>query len=108
METDKTAFCRTHYKMMYDYGNRLGSALILSTHMKKMNEDLKADEGVQTGQIFHVCKDEESRQCQDVCPDSLGAMDRTAGGILLCMQSYCRKLSPISGHLKCIRKTRSS
>jgi hypothetical protein len=41
METDKTGFCRTHYKMMYDYGNRLGSALILSTHMKKMNEDLK-------------------------------------------------------------------
>ena len=31
METDKIGFCRHHYKMMFDYGNRLGSALILST-----------------------------------------------------------------------------
>ena len=38
--TDKTGFCRHHYKMMYDYGNRLGSAWILSTHMKKLNDEL--------------------------------------------------------------------
>ena len=38
--TDKTGFCRHHYKMMYDYGNRLGSALILSTHLKKFNQEL--------------------------------------------------------------------
>ena len=38
--TDSTGFCRYHYKMMYDYGNRLGSAWILSTHMKKLNEEL--------------------------------------------------------------------
>lgn len=41
METDKTGFCRHHYKMMYDYGNRLGSALILSTHFRKLNQELK-------------------------------------------------------------------
>lgn len=40
METDKTGFCRHHYKMMFDYGNRLGSALILSTHFRKLNEEL--------------------------------------------------------------------
>lgn len=40
METDRTGFCRHHYKMMYDYGNRLGSALILSTHLKKLNEEM--------------------------------------------------------------------
>ena len=40
METDKVGFCRHHYKMMYDYGNRLGSALILETHMKKFNQEL--------------------------------------------------------------------
>ena len=33
-ETDAMGFCRHHYKMMYDYGNRLGSGLILSTHLK--------------------------------------------------------------------------
>lgn len=38
--TDAIGFCRHHYKMMYDYGNRLGSAWILSTHMKKLNEEL--------------------------------------------------------------------
>lgn len=39
-KTDAAGFCRHHFKMMYDYGNRLGSALILSTHMKKLNQEL--------------------------------------------------------------------
>ena len=41
-KTDATGFCRHHYKMMYDYGNRLGSGLILSTHLKKLNQELAA------------------------------------------------------------------
>ncbi len=41
--TDAQGFCRHHYKMMYDYGNRLGSAWILSTHLKKLNEELAAE-----------------------------------------------------------------
>ncbi len=43
MATDATGFCRHHYKMMYDYGNRLGSALILSTHLRRFNEELKEE-----------------------------------------------------------------
>ena len=39
-KTDATGFCRHHFKMMYDYGNRLGNALILSTHLKKLNAEL--------------------------------------------------------------------
>ena len=39
-KTDDVGFCRHHFKMMYDYGNRLGSALILSTHLKKLNREL--------------------------------------------------------------------
>lgn len=42
-KTDATGFCRHHYKMMYDYGNRLGNALILSTHLKKLNQELSAE-----------------------------------------------------------------
>ncbi len=42
-KTDAAGFCRHHFKMMYDYGNRLGSALILSTHLRKLNQEL-ADE----------------------------------------------------------------
>ena len=40
METDKMGVCRHHYKMMYDYGNRLGCGLILSTHLKKLNQEM--------------------------------------------------------------------
>ena len=39
-KTDKMGFCRAHYKKMYDYGNRLGNALILSTHLRKLNKEL--------------------------------------------------------------------
>lgn len=39
-KTDAVGFCRHHYKMMYDYGNRLGNALILSTHLRKLNQEL--------------------------------------------------------------------
>ncbi len=41
--TDATGFCRHHFKMMYDYGNRLGNALILSTHLRKLGEELGAE-----------------------------------------------------------------
>ena len=39
-ETDKAGFCREHYKKMFEYGNRLGCGLILTTHFKKKNEEL--------------------------------------------------------------------
>lgn len=37
--TDKAGFCREHMKKMYDYGNTLGSALILQTHMAGLLEE---------------------------------------------------------------------
>ena len=39
-ETDAMGFCRTHFKKLYDYGNRLGTGLILKTHFKKLNQEL--------------------------------------------------------------------
>jgi len=39
-DTDRLGFCRHHYKMMYDYGNQLGIAIILETYYKKMNKQL--------------------------------------------------------------------
>lgn len=39
-ETDALGFCRTHYKKVYDYGNRLGTGLILKTHFQKLNREL--------------------------------------------------------------------
>lgn len=41
-ETDAAGFCRMHYKKMYDYGNRLGTGLILKTHFQKLNQEYDA------------------------------------------------------------------
>lgn len=38
--TDKVGFCKHHFQMMYDYGNSLGNALILSSHIRKIKADL--------------------------------------------------------------------
>ena len=39
-ETDKLGFCRHHHKMLYDYGNKLGTALMLHTYYQKLNKDM--------------------------------------------------------------------
>ena len=39
--TDKMGFCRHHLKMMHDYGNALGNALILKTHVRRVRAELK-------------------------------------------------------------------
>lgn len=45
-KTDEAGFCRAHYKKMFDYGNTLGNAWIMKTHMKKMiGEATKAFDG---------------------------------------------------------------
>ncbi len=38
-ETDKAGFCREHMKKLYDYGNTLGAALMLQTHMAGLLEE---------------------------------------------------------------------
>jgi len=48
-QTDKAGFCRAHFKKMYDYGNTLGNAWIMKTHMKRVNDALsKAFDGYRT------------------------------------------------------------
>ena len=39
--TNRTGFCRCHTKKLYEYGNPLGSALMLQTHMADILEDLQ-------------------------------------------------------------------
>lgn len=39
-QTDKAGFCREHMKKMFDYGNTLGSALILKTHYQKLRQEM--------------------------------------------------------------------
>ena len=38
--TDEMGFCGEHLKKMYDYGNRLGNALILHTHFIALQKEL--------------------------------------------------------------------
>lgn len=42
-QTDKAGFCSRHYRMMYEYGNSLGNALILSTHLRRVTGELKKE-----------------------------------------------------------------
>ena len=41
-QTDRAGFCRQHFKKMFDYGNALGNAWILKTHLKKQLEEFEA------------------------------------------------------------------
>lgn len=39
--TGRTGFCTHHMKSLYDYGNALGAALMLQTHMQSVLDELK-------------------------------------------------------------------
>ena len=41
--TDKAGFCREHMKKLYDYGNTLGAALMLQTHMAGIIEEFQTE-----------------------------------------------------------------
>ena len=79
-KTDTTGFCRHHFKMMYDYGNRLGNALILSTHLKKLNAGFLARK-------VKFFKTHEKNRCNrsKASGDAAGFMDFSKSKQLLCM-----------------------
>ena len=41
--TDKVGFCTVHMKKLYDYGNMLGAALMLQTHMVGLMDELEQE-----------------------------------------------------------------
>ena len=41
-QTNKLGFCKSHLDAMYTHQNRLGLALMLQTHMQKLNKDMTA------------------------------------------------------------------
>ncbi len=41
-ETDRSGFCKQHFRQLYEGQNSLGVALILSTHMAKAEQELSA------------------------------------------------------------------
>lgn len=40
-QTDKIGFCKDHLKKMFTYGNNLGNALILETHMRRKLTEIR-------------------------------------------------------------------
>ena len=42
-QTDRAGFCKEHYRQMFVYGNRLGSALIMETHLKSLSKGLQEE-----------------------------------------------------------------
>ena len=43
LATDREGFCGAHFKKMYDYGNALGSALIMQTYFVSMFEEMVSE-----------------------------------------------------------------
>lgn len=69
-ETDKMGFCKEHYRQMFVYGNRLGSALILETHLKKLLKELKNEMDhfsgkTKTSLIERLKKNTVSEECSN-------------------------------------------
>lgn len=43
LATDREGFCGTHFKKMYDFGNSLGSALIMQTYFVSLFEEMSRE-----------------------------------------------------------------
>ena len=42
-ETDKTGFCPGHMQKLFDYGNALGAALMVQSHLMTLRENLRSE-----------------------------------------------------------------
>ncbi|MCX4269894.1 MAG: DUF6062 family protein [Lachnospiraceae bacterium] len=60
MKTDQMGFCEKHMRMLWEKNNRLGLALISSTHMKKLIQETetRAAQGVEKGGFFKKVKED--------------------------------------------------
>lgn len=68
-KTDRAGFCRIHFKKMYDYGNTLGNAWIMKTHMKRMNDEAKrafADYRPQAGRAGAIFKKSDEKKLNSI------------------------------------------
>ena len=74
--------------MMYDYGNRLGNALILSTHLKKLNTELTKEMQDFSPGKSSLLKRMRKNRCNrsKTSGDAAGFMDFSKSKQLLCMR----------------------
>lgn len=57
MVTDKMGFCKEHMQQIMNAGNKLGAALVLHTHMRKINKDIEQLANSTTSGSFFKKKD---------------------------------------------------
>lgn len=70
--TDKMGFCAEHYKKMYDYGNRLGMALILHTHYIALQKELmKKIEAFSSSKSSVFAKLKKAKTTNDLSENSI-------------------------------------
>ena len=50
--TAKVGFCKRHTKALYDYGNPLGAALMLQTHMESLLSELQKEDARNSRERF--------------------------------------------------------
>lgn len=82
--TNRTGFCRAHYKKMFDYSNPLGSALIMQSHYGLILEELSLEiEGHQAPQKRGLLRKKADPQ-QDAMAQ--WAKERT-GSCFICRQT---------------------
>ena len=69
-KTDATGFCARHFQMMFEYGNSLGNALILSTHIHKVSAELKKEmlsyKGIKGGLFSKAAESNVERYISDL------------------------------------------
>lgn len=64
-ETDRHGFCKYHYDKMFKAQNRLGVALMVSTHLKKINKDLNNILSKETSEKKSLFKKESGSPLSD-------------------------------------------
>lgn len=58
-QTNKLGFCRRHYKDMFQYGNALGNAIMLTSYFAELNEQFQKNFPIRRRRsqlCFHVSK----------------------------------------------------
>lgn len=86
-KTNKYGFCSNHYKMMFQYGNSLGNALMLQSYVKELRADLHKklkNPGSSKTALFHKLKKEPPESSQT----SVGSFCKSkTGSCFICRQA---------------------
>jgi len=78
LESNNKGFCGRHFKMLYDYPNRLGLALVLDTHLEEIRKRLsKYEKNIpKSGGLF--------KKGQSAGEEISGVLEKISSGCVIC------------------------